>query len=40
MKDKPIVIIGAGISGLTLCLILLKNGVPVILFEKEKEINR
>ena len=40
MKDKPIVIIGAGISGLTLCLVLLKNGIPVILFEKEKEINQ
>ena len=40
MNDKPIIIIGAGISGLTLCLILIKNGYPAILFEKEKEIDQ
>ena len=38
MKNKPIIIIGAGISGLTLALALLKNNISVLIFEKEKEI--
>ena len=40
MNDKPIVIIGAGISGLILCLTLIKNGFSAIVFEKEKEIDQ
>ena len=40
MNDKPIIIIGAGISGLALCLILIKNGYPAALFEKEREIDQ
>ena len=40
MNDKPIIIIGAGISGLALCLILIKKGYPVALFEKEREIDQ
>ena len=40
MNDKPIIIIGAGISGLALCLTLIKNGYPAVLFEKEKEIDQ
>ena len=39
MNNKPVLIIGAGISGLALCLVLIKNGYPAILFEKEKEID-
>ena len=39
MKNKPIIIIGAGISGLTLGLALLKN-INVQIFEKEKEIEQ
>ena len=40
MNDKPIIIIGAGISGLALCLLLIKNGYPAALFEKEREIDQ
>ena len=40
MNNKPVLIIGAGISGLALCLVLIKNGYPAILFEKEKEIDQ
>ena len=40
MKNKPIIIIGAGISGLTLALALLKNNINVLIFEKEKEIEQ
>ena len=40
MNDKPIIIIGAGISGLALCLILIKNGYPAALFEKERKIDQ
>ena len=40
MKKKPIIIIGAGISGLTLALALLKNNINVLIFEKEKEIEQ
>lgn len=40
MENKPIIIIGAGISGLTLCLTLLKNGYNTLLFEKESEIDQ
>jgi len=38
MNNKPVLIIGAGISGLALCLVLIKNGYPAILLEKEKEL--
>ena len=40
MKNKPIIIIGAGISGLTLGLALLKKNINVQIFEKEKEIEQ
>ena len=40
MGKKPIIIIGAGISGLTLALALLKNNINVLIFEKEKEIEQ
>ena len=40
MNNKPVLIIGAGISGLALCLVLIKNCYPAILFEKEKKIDQ
>ena len=40
MKNKPIIIIGAGISGLTLGLALLKKNINVQIFEKEKEFSK
>lgn len=38
IRDKKVVIIGAGISGLTIGNILATNGVKVTVLEKEKEI--
>ncbi len=37
MKDKPIVVLGGGISGLSAALELLKNGKKVVILEREKE---
>src|SRR6185369_10890793 len=34
---KPVVIIGAGVSGLTLAFLLFKRGIPVIVLEKDDE---
>ena len=34
---KPIVVIGAGISGLTLAFLLKKKGIPVLVLEKDAE---
>ena len=38
MKSKPVVIIGAGIGGLTTGTLLAKKGVSVEIFEKSKQI--
>ena len=36
--DKPVIIAGAGPSGSTLALLLAKNGIPVIVVEKEQAL--
>ena len=38
MKSKPVVIIGAGIGGLTTGTLLAKKGVSVEIFEKSKQV--
>ena len=36
IKQKPVVIVGAGITGLTLAHLLVEKGIPVYVVEKEK----
>ena len=40
MNNRPIIVIGAGICGLTLTLALLRQKINVLLFDKEKEIEQ
>ena len=40
MKNKPIIIIGAGISGLTLGLALLKKILMFKFLKKKKKLNK
>ena len=37
-QDLPVVIVGAGVAGLTLGLKLAEAGVPVVILEREKTV--